>query len=194
MKLLKTIGRDSVLIALSVIFTACETGTPLDTVIYPSHWESIPNNGEAMMMCLALQDMGYMFDTFAVDVNGIEVTYPDGTTARFPQSRSVTPLTLITIGRDYNTGDLVEGERERLQNEALTFCQDYRNKAQELGIELSLHAVFFWDYISGTRIGYSFSETECVIVPGPWSLSFGSYMRDYELDPSAICPSGKVVS
>lgn len=182
-----------VVTSMSVI--ACRTNTAFDAMVYPSepYWEAIRDDPDGLLLCQWMERQGFTFDTFYVDESGVQVTYPDGHIARFQQDRSVTPLVLKAISRDFDGfAALAEGEEERLHEEAETFCQEYEQAATDLGVDLPLDGVFFWDYVVGMRIGFYFSDAGCEIT-GSYGLSAGSYARDYELDPEAICPSGRVV-
>jgi len=167
----------------------------LDILIYPSEpdMRTASNDVDGLALCQLLEGQGYTFDKFDVIETGERVTYLDGEVAFFPQQRSVTPLVLTHIARDFDgVAALKDGEEERLRGEATSFCRAYEQAATELAVDLRLSGVFFWDFTVGMRIGFYFSKTGCEIT-GVFGWSAGSYARDYELVPENTCPSGHVV-
>ncbi len=180
-------------IGLSIM--ACKTDTMLDTLVYSSETDTrtVSDDPDGLALCQLLESQGFTFDKFDVTELGKRVTYPDDEVVFFPQERWTRPLVLIPIVRDFDgVAALVDGEEERLRDEAVSFCQIYRQAAAELDVDLPLHGVFFWDFTVGMRVGFDFSDAGCEIT-GTFGWSAGSYARDYELEPEAICPSGHVV-
>ena len=142
-------------------------------------------------MCTTLEGQGYTFDQFAINDEGIEVTYPNGETRRYSQGISISPHLLTSINRDFSGSNLLmNGEMERLNELATNFCQDYRHIATSLNYPHSIEQVLMWDYVNGVRGIFVFGEMCEVTDTYGWST--GSYASSYELLPDATCPSGKV--
>ena len=156
------------------------------------YWRQITDDEDALAICLALEDRGYQFDEFYVDEIGVEFTYPGGGRAAYPRATGVTAIVLEGIYRDFDSAEgISEDELRRLDGKAEAFCRDYQQTASALGVDLQLAGIMFWDFVTGTRGGYHFTEN-CQIADS-YGWSFGSYAYQYELDPEAICPSGRVV-
>jgi hypothetical protein len=169
------------------------THTILDGLLFPAkdYYERLDNDPQAIAVCTQLEERGYQFDDFSVNIESIEVTYPDGHQELFPYSYSVSAIVVTEINRDFDNPEIFsEEEFERLQQEAQSFCEDYYREANDLRASLTLSGILFWDYVNGVRGGFWFSET-CEVTGG-YGWGTGSYASAYELDPSATCPSGRV--
>jgi hypothetical protein len=169
------------------------THTILDGLIYPAteSYERSDNDLQALAVCSQLEEKGYQFDEFSVDILSVEVTYPDEHKEQFPYSYAVSPVVLTAINRDYDNPDIFSDEEfERLKQQASNFCKDYYQEANKLDLSLPLSGILYWDYLNGVRGGFHLSPS-CEITDG-YGWGTGSYASSYESDLSADCPSGHV--